>query len=146
MGKGQPRSAHHLGFFQSLLQLVSPGQTNLVPASYRYSILISSWYVNWSGHVRLCYTAYVSLGLPGSLSQESYTPTLGAFQTSLYLWCPLTTLDTTNACTILASHVMIKQMNVAFKFSMACEWCALIKEDKDNSLQFAKVFLTKFLK
>ena len=25
-------------------------------------------------------------------------------------------------------------------------WHVLIKEDKDNSLQFAKVFLTKFLK
>ena len=32
-------------------------------------------------------------------------------------------------------------MIVAFKFSVACTWCVLIKEDKDNSLQFAKVFL-----
>ena len=29
---------------------------------------------------------------------------------------------------------------------MVCEWCVLIEEDKDNSLQFFKVFPTKFLK
>ena len=34
-------------------------------------------------------TAYVSLGLPNSLSQESYTLLLGALQTSLYSWYPL---------------------------------------------------------
>ena len=33
-----------------------------------------------------------------------------------------------------------------FKFSVACEWRVLIEEDKDNLLQFAKVFPTKFLK
>ena len=41
-------------------------------------------------------TAYVSLGLPGSLSQESYALSLGEFQTSLCLWYPFTTLDTDN--------------------------------------------------
>ena len=33
-----------------------------------------------------------------------------------------------------------------FKFSMACKWRVLIEEDKDNLLQFAKVFPAKFLK
>ena len=33
-----------------------------------------------------------------------------------------------------------------FKFSVACKWCVLFKEDKDDSLQFAKVFSAKFLK
>ena len=28
---------------------------------------------------------------------------------------------------------------------MACEWCILIEEDKNNLLQFAKVFSTKLL-
>ena len=51
---------------------------------------------------------YVFLGLPSSLSQEGYALSLGAFQTSLYLWYPLTTLDTANTCTILVPHVMIK--------------------------------------
>ena len=32
------------------------------------------------------------------------------------------------------------------KFSVACEWSVLIEEDKDDSLQFAKVFSAKFLK
>ena len=32
-----------------------------------------------------------------------------------------------------------------FKFSMACEWRVLFKEDKDHSLKFAKVFPAKFL-
>ena len=32
-----------------------------------------------------------------------------------------------------------------FNLSMACEWCVLIEEDKDNLLQFAKVFPAKFL-
>ena len=36
--------------------------------------------------------------------------------------------------------------NCGFKFSVACEWCVLIEEDKGNSLEFAKIFLTKFLK
>ena len=44
--------------------------------------------------------AYVFLGLPSSLSQESYALLLGAFETSLYSWYPLTTLDTANARTI----------------------------------------------
>ena len=33
-----------------------------------------------------------------------------------------------------------------FNFSVVCEWRVLIEEDKDNSLQFAKVFPIKFLK
>ena len=90
------------------LQLVSHGQTNLASATYRCSRSISDWHVNWSGHTRLRYTAYVSLGLPGSLSQENYGPSWRAFQTSLYSWCPFTTLDTANACTILVLHVMIE--------------------------------------
>ena len=36
--------------------------------------------------------------------------------------------------------------NCGFKFSVACKWHVLIEEDKDNSLQFSKVFPTKFLK
>ena len=28
---------------------------------------------------------------------------------------------------------------------MVCQWCVLIEEDKDNLLQFAKVFPAKFL-
>ena len=39
---------------------------------------------------------------------------------------------------------MIKTI-VVFKFSMVCKWHVLIKEDKDDLLQFAKVFPTKFL-
>ena len=39
-----------------------------------------------------------------------------------------------------------KVNDCGFKFSVACEWCVLFKEDKDDSLQFAKVFPTKFLK
>ena len=39
-------------------------------------------------------TAYASLRLLSSLSQESYAPSQGAFQATLYSWCPLTTLDT----------------------------------------------------
>ena len=53
-------------------------------------------------------TAYVSLGLSSCLLQESYAPSLGTFQTILYLWYLLTTIDTTNTSTILASHMMIK--------------------------------------
>ena len=45
-------------------------------------------------------TADVSLGLPGSLSQDSSVPSMGALQTSLYSWYPLTTLNIVNACTI----------------------------------------------
>ena len=33
-----------------------------------------------------------------------------------------------------------------FKFSVACKWCVLIEQDKDDLLQFAKVFPAKFLK
>ena len=57
----------------------------------------------------------VSLGLPGSLSQGSYTLSLEAFQIKhLYIrvispkYYPLTTLDTANACTILVSYILIK--------------------------------------
>ena len=45
-------------------------------------------------------TVDVSLGLPSSLSQESSIPSMGALQTSLYLWYPLTTLNIVNAYTI----------------------------------------------
>ena len=44
--------------------------------------------------------ADVSLGLPSSLSQESSVPSMGALQTSLYSWYPLTTLNIVNVCTI----------------------------------------------
>jgi len=37
-------------------------------------------------------------------------------------------------------------MIVVFIFSVACEWRVLIKQDKDNSLQFAKVFPHQILK
>ena len=33
-----------------------------------------------------------------------------------------------------------KVNDCGFKFSMACEWCVLFEEHKDDSLQFAKVF------
>ena len=33
-----------------------------------------------------------------------------------------------------------------FKFSVACQWYVLFKDEKDNLLQFAKVFSAKFLK
>ena len=33
-----------------------------------------------------------------------------------------------------------------YKFSLVCKWHVVIKEDKDNSFQFAKTFNTKFLK
>ena len=67
-------------------------------------------------------TTDVSLRLPGSLSKESFVPSMGALQTSLYSWYPLTTLDTVNACTIFVHvvppvfivHVMIKQTIVVF--------------------------------
>ena len=45
-------------------------------------------------------TADVSLGLPGSLSQESSGPSMGALQTSLYSRYPLTTFNIVNVCTI----------------------------------------------
>ena len=38
-----------------------------------------------------------------------------------------------------------KVNDCGFKFNMACKWCVLFKEDKDDSLQFAKIFPTKFL-
>ena len=52
----------------------------------------------------------VSIGLPGSLSQGNYAPSLGAFQIKhLYIGVnPITTLDTANAHTILVPRVMIK--------------------------------------
>ena len=39
-----------------------------------------------------------------------------------------------------------KVNDCGFKFSVACKWCVSFKKDKDDSLQFAKVFPTKFLK
>ena len=33
-----------------------------------------------------------------------------------------------------------------FKFTVECQWHVLIEEDKDNLLQFAKVFPAKFFK
>ena len=39
-----------------------------------------------------------------------------------------------------------KVNDCGFKFSMVCKWHVLIEEDKDDSLQFAKVFPTEFLK
>ena len=53
-------------------------------------------------------TADVSLGLPGFLSQESSVPSMGALQTFLYSWYPLTTLNIVNTCTIFVVHVMMK--------------------------------------
>ena len=82
----------------------------------------------------------VALGLPGSLSQRSYAPSLGVLY-SCYPKCyhckrshyfSTTHDDKVNDC--------------GFKFSVACEWCVLFKEDKDDSLQFTKVFPAKFLK
>ena len=93
----------------------------------------------------------VSLGLHGSLSQGSYALSLGAFQIKhLYINVILSVIPsphlTQQTRTILVPHVMIKLNDCGFEFSMVCEWCALIKEDKDNSLQFTKIFPTKFLK
>ena len=39
-----------------------------------------------------------------------------------------------------------KVNDCGFKFGVACEWHVLIEEDKDDSLQFTKDFLAKFLK
>ena len=79
------------------LQLVLRAQTNLtLPATYQCFAK------------RDYATAFVSLGLPGSLLQKCYALSLEAFKPFLYTWCPLTTLDTANACTILMPHVMIK--------------------------------------
>ena len=55
---------------------------------------------------------------------------------------PPTTLGTANVHTILMPHVMIKQMIVILNLA----WRVLTEENKDNLLQFAKVFPTKFLK
>ena len=53
--------------------------------------------------------------------------------------------DAANAHAILTPHVMIMKINdCGFKFSMASQQHVLIKEDKDNLLQFAKVFPAKF--
>ena len=87
-------------------------------------------------------TACASLGLLVSFPQESYAPSQRAFQTSLYLWCPLTTLKTAPFNTARDDKINDRGLN----FSVACEWHVLIKEDKDNSLQFAKVFPAKLLK
>ena len=58
---------------------------------------------------------------------------------------PLTTLDAANTHHFSAT-CDDKINNYSFKFSVVCEWCVLFKEDKDDSLQFAKVFPTKFVK
>ena len=39
-----------------------------------------------------------------------------------------------------------KVNDCGFKFSAVCKWHVSFKEDKDDSLQFAKVFPAKFLK
>ena len=52
---------------------------------------------------------------------------------------------TSNAHTILVPHVMIKINDCGLKFSVL-QWRVLIEEDKDDTLQFAKVFPAKFLK
>ena len=63
-------------------------------------------------------TADVSLELPGSLSQESSVPSMGALQTSLYSWYPLTTLNTVNSCIIFHGIRDNKINNCGlFKFS-----------------------------
>ena len=77
----------------------------------------------------------VALGLLGSLSQRSFI-----FMSSR----------------VLSPHYKRphhfsatrdnKVNDCGFKFSVVCEWRVLFKEDKDDSLQFAKVFPTKFLK
>ena len=90
-------------------------------------------------------TAYASLGLLGSLSQEGYAPSQGAFQTSLYSCCPSPHLTLQTHAPFKAAHDD-KINDCGFNFSVACEWRVLIEEDKDNTLQFAKVFPTKFLK
>ena len=76
-------------------------------------------------------TTYVSLRLPDSLSQENYALSLGALQTSLYLWYPLATLDNANMHTILVLHMVIKQMIVVLNLVWRASGI-LIKEEKDN--------------
>ena len=70
--------------------------------------------------VRVVTTADVSLGLQGSLSQDSSVPSMGALQTSLYSWYPLTTLNIVNACTIFRG-TRDDEINDCglFKFSVA---------------------------
>ena len=77
----------------------------------------------------------VSIGLPGSCSQGSYSPSSGAFQIKyLYFrghpeYYSLTTLDTT-------ATRDDKINDCGFKFSVACEWHILIEEeDKDAICQ-----------
>ena len=65
-------------------------------------------------------TADVSLGLPGSLSQENSVPSMGALQTSLYLWYPLTTLNIKTRAPFFELHVMYEINDCGlFKYSVA---------------------------
>ena len=93
----------------------------------------------------------VSHRLPGSLSQGSYVPFIRSIPNYISLYSchpryyPLTTLDTANAHHFSAT--CDDKINICgFKFSVKSEWHVLIKEDKDNLLQFAKDFPSKFLK
>ena len=82
----------------------------------------------------------VSIGLPGSCSQGSYSPSLGAFQIKhLYIRVILSVIPSPHLT--LQTHTFFsatrddKIKDCGFKFSMACEWHNLIKEDKDAICQ-----------
>ena len=94
------------------------------------------------------YMLPVSIELPGSHSQESYAPSLGALNIFIFVSSRVLSPHHTQHCK--CAHYFNATCNdkindCGFKFSVVCQWHVLIK-DKDNLLQFAKVFPTKFLK
>ena len=92
----------------------------------------------------------VSIGFPSSLLQGSYTLSLGGFKLNIFIFVSSQVLSLHHIRHCKHVHYFSvtcdDQINACgLKFSMACEWHILIEEDKDNLLQFAKVFPTKFL-
>ena len=67
------------------------------------------------------------LGYP--VSQDSFVPSMGTLQTSLYSWYPLTTLNIVNACTIFRGTRNDKINDCGlFNFSVAyCNWRTIIR-------------------
>ena len=91
-------------------------------------------------------TGCASLGLLGSLSQESYILCHKEHSKHVYI------RGVTSPHLTLQMHAQFnakradKINDCGFNLSVACDWRVLIEEDKDNSLKLAKVFLAKFLK
>ena len=85
----------------------------------------------------------VAIELPGSLSQRSYAPSLGAFQIKhLYIYVILSVIPHYKRPHYFSATCDDKVMIVALNSA----WQVLIEDDNDDSLQFAKVFPAKFLK